>query len=138
MEFMNNNTLSKFLGNQKTELSKPDFERLFSRLFVECSRALAYLHDRNILHRDVKPDNILVDSHGRARICDFGLSRQMEGTHLSAGFAGTSLFAAPEVCVVSSSAKFTPKTDIWSLCASFYFIGCGRYPNLVSSGDADW
>ena len=64
--------------------------------FREAAEALDYLHQMNVLHRDVKPANLL-RLKGHAKVADFGLARVMEDKMAAATFCGTPLYMAPEV-----------------------------------------
>jgi serine/threonine protein kinase len=87
----------------------------------EIGRALAILHEEGIYHRDVKPQNVLLGSDGRARLGDFGLSRSLDGT-LSA--AGSPAFAAPEV--IAGKPVSGEQADVYSLGATVIFLLTGE------------
>lgn len=72
---------------------------------------LEYLHNRRILHRDVKPGNILVDSNGSVKLCDFGIS-SLSDTSLSTTVVGTSRYMSPERL---RGRPYGRSSDIWSL-----------------------
>ena len=97
---------------------------------LQIANALLYLHKRKILHRDIKPDNILIDKDGRVKICDFGISyinrHDDEATSLTTrGMKGTPAFLSPEVC---SGQLFTTKSDVWSLGVTIYVMLFGVLP----------
>jgi len=73
----------------------PDTERLQDR-FAQLAIGLSALHDRDFLHCDLKPANILVDSDGRVVLLDFGLLTKLDHRHVSNKIAGTPLYMAPE------------------------------------------
>ncbi|NXA62251.1 TSSK6 kinase, partial [Mohoua ochrocephala] len=97
-------------------------------IFVQVARAVRYLHDRDLVHRDLKCENVLLSADGRrAKISDFGFSKEVSGHRdISATFCGTAAFASPEVLM---GIPYDPKKyDIWSLGVMLYVMVVGNIP----------
>jgi serine/threonine-protein kinase len=96
-----------------------------ARVLREVSWALSHAHSQGLVHRDVKPDNILLEAgSGRALVADFGIAAitAESGTH---GVAGTPEFMSPEQ---ASGAPVDNRSDIYSLGATAFFAFSGRLP----------
>ena len=104
-------------------------------LGVRIADALAAAHAQGVLHRDVKPANVLIDAYGHAGLADFGLAVMTDGMDLDERLeALTPAYAPPE-----AFAPHTPTTsgDVYSLAATLYALLCGHAPRAVDPGDAD-
>jgi serine/threonine protein kinase len=99
------------------------------RIITQIAQALHYAHSRNVIHRDVKPDNILVLPDGRAKLTDFGLAKDYNNdqdlTRHAAGL-GTPHFMAPEQ--FSQAKTVDARADIYSLGATLYNAVTGVLP----------
>lgn len=104
---------------------------------------LAALHSRGVVHRDLKPHNVLMSENGRAKLSDMGLCRRMvpeQTSFFSVGSGGSSGWQAPEQLIIrdGGAARQTKAMDIFSLgCVMYYCISAGRHPFGESSYNRD-
>ena len=109
----------------------PFEETLTCNFIRQILAGLMYLHDRDIVHRDIKGANILIDNKGNVKISDFGLSKRVEANLLSMAqahrpsFQGSAYWMAPEVVKQTS---YTKKADIWSLGCLILEMFTGKHP----------
>jgi serine/threonine protein kinase len=101
-------------------------------LGVQACAGLQHAHDAGLVHRDVKPANLLVREDGVLKVADFGIARAGESTrHTQAGtLLGTAAYLAPEQI---AGADATPASDVYSLGAVLYELLTGRPPYTFSS-----
>ncbi|HJQ55034.1 MAG TPA: serine/threonine-protein kinase [Gemmatimonadaceae bacterium] len=107
------------------------------RVLREVADALAYAHNRNVIHRDIKPDNIIIDEEtGRAMVTDFGIARALTDTgdsRLTAtGMAiGTPAYMSPEQS--AGDKAIDGRSDLYSLGVVGYQMLCGQTPFVASN-----
>jgi eukaryotic-like serine/threonine-protein kinase len=94
---------------------------------IEVARGLTVAHARNMVHRDIKPQNVLIDSEGRAKLTDFGISRQLEqdGMTATGRVLGTTDYVAPEQAM---GHPVDQRSDIYSLGVVLYEMLIGQVP----------
>jgi len=107
------------------------------RVFVGATRGIGAAHALGVVHRDIKPDNILVGKDGAGRIADFGLVSDVPralgdpSERLTQGGLGTLGYRAPEVV---AGATADARSDQWSLCAALYEMLFGELPSAERRG----
>jgi serine/threonine-protein kinase len=102
-------------------------EAMLSRLGADVVSGLAHAHERGIIHRDVKPRNILLDGQGNPKLADFGIARAFDTTHEThpGSYLGTAAYSSPELL---KGEKVTTKSDVYSFGATLYHAAVGRRP----------
>lgn len=98
-------------------------------LVRDAARAMGHAHARGVLHRDLKPDNILIDRAGNLKVADFGLARivGLEALTMTGAMVGTPVSMAPEQ-VNGQRERFGPPTDVWALGVLLYHTLTGELP----------
>jgi len=103
------------------------------RITRELAEALAYAHAQGVLHRDVKPANVLLDSEGHAVLTDFGLAKVIGSRRMTqtGDILGTPSYMAPEQ--IQGQGGLGPTADVYALGASLFHMLTGRPPLVASS-----
>lgn len=122
MEYVEGDSADSLVGTQ-------DFKEQLN-VALGATRGIAYAHSLNIIHRDIKPGNILVGKTGAVKVGDFGIAKILgeKSADFTVPFAGTPMFMAPE------QQGFNPhtdaKTDVFQFGATLYYLFTGVYANL--------
>jgi serine/threonine-protein kinase len=126
--------------NLKLRLMRKDpfIKENFKTIVEQVALALAYMHDRGWVHRDVKPDNILLNASAEVRLIDFALAQRLSkkkpGRFQKKGKAmGTRSYMSPEQI---RAEPLDARADVYSLGATIYEMLTGRPPFRASSGEA--
>lgn len=96
-------------------------------------RGLSYLNQQKIMHRDIKPQNILLDDSGNVKLCDFGVSGEVVNS-LATTFTGTSFYMAPERI---RNEPYTISCDVWSLGLTLLEGAMGMFPFAQQSSNLE-
>lgn len=106
-------------------------EEEVQRIAKQLVQALHYLHSQRIIHRDMKPQNILIGARGTVKLCDFGFARTMSSnTIVLTSIKGTPLYMAPELV---QEKPYDHTADLWSLGVILYELYVGQPPFYTNS-----
>ena len=120
MEYFENGDLGKYLGGNALE------EKNVNNFSIQIKNGLQYLYTQNIVHRDIKPQNILVSNDKILKIIDFGLSKNINiNNEMMDTICGSPLYMAPEII---KTKNYTIKSDIWSFGVIIYEMIYGYTP----------
>jgi serine/threonine-protein kinase len=126
LEYVNGASLSRLLKYRKLTLNTR------TQILLQVAAALDYAHRRGIVHRDVKPDNVLIDRTGRAKLADFGIAQitrsslPLTSITVVSSFMGTADYMAPEQRVDAKSVDH--RADIFAFGVMLYETFTGRLP----------
>ncbi|MEY4483252.1 MAG: hypothetical protein RL693_704 [Verrucomicrobiota bacterium] len=120
MEYVEGETLHELIQTQSLTPKKSH------SIALQLCDAVAYAHEHGILHRDIKPGNIIINSEGRVKVADFGLARPAEAC-IEIDALGTPGYAAPELLV--EGAVIDHHADIYAIGVVCYEMLFGKLPN---------
>ena len=134
MELLNEGSLEKYLVKTAFRIK----EKIAASICYQIADALLYLHKYGVIHRDLKPDNILIcqkkdllnEDYIQIKLMDFGLSKIQGNSEKANEGYGTLAYLSPEVLL---KLPYDDKVDIWSLGVIIYYILSGEIPFMPKS-----
>lgn len=121
MEYVEGMTLTQFLDQYNDQMTLD----MLTCIFNGVAHALEVAHAENVLHLDIKPDNVLIDNKGKVKVTDFGLATLADEFGFGTANAGTIGYMPPEQM---RRQALDVKTDEWALACVTYEMLCGQNP----------
>jgi serine/threonine-protein kinase len=147
MEYLEGENLDTYVAARRDAGAGPDGGLGLSqtlRLFSKICAAVSYAHQRGVIHRDLKPGNVIVDHDGRPHVVDFGLAkpanpdvgRGQATVTVAGGFLGTLAYASPEQ-TTGDPGQVDVRSDVYALGVILYEMLSGRFPYAVTGQLSD-
>ena len=131
MEYINGGNLFSFLKKRR-KVSEKTAKFLYKQIIL----GIKYIHSHNIVHRDIKLENILIDLNNNIKICDFGIGRVLsDPNQLLYDQCGTPMYIAPEILLSTKEEGYKGfPVDIWSSGIALYILLSGSLPFSFKNG----
>ena len=129
MEYCDNGDLNTYIQNQK-KLKKYLPENEIWNFFIQISLGLAYIHNKKILHRDLKPMNIFLTKKNEIKIGDLGVAKFLSNNSNAITCIGTPYYLSPEIC---KEKPYNSKGDVWALGCILYELCTFEKPFSASN-----
>lgn len=111
-------------------------ENISRTIFIHLLNGLAYLHSKNIIHRDIKPQNILFDERFNIKICDFGLSTKVDPDNKPKTICGSDAFKSPEMLMKRQYNGVM--NDLFAVGVTLFMLVIGRAPFVSATPNAGY
>ena len=136
MEYINGGNLFSFVKKRR-KISEKTAKFLFRQIIL----GIQHMHSKNIVHRDIKLENILIDLNNNIKICDFGISLILKSlSDILYDQCGTPMYMAPEILLSNKNKQIGyigPPVDIWSAGIALYIMLSGNLPFDISEISRD-
>ncbi|PAY18079.1 hypothetical protein CKO51_19005 [Rhodopirellula sp. SM50] len=128
MQRIEGESLAARIGRARREQSPPPLDAILD-VGIQAADALSHAHERDVVHRDVKPANLILDREDRVWLTDFGLARRLvdAGATITGAILGTPRYMSPEQADLCAT-DVDHRSDIYSLGATLYEMTTGRPP----------
>ncbi|PRP76030.1 putative 5-amp-activated protein kinase [Planoprotostelium fungivorum] len=123
LEYVEGKDLIDFL-DERPDGKLPEVEAI--KFFRQISAAVCHLHEKGVVHRDIKLENIMITKDGTCKLIDFGFASHWNPTQLLKTPCGSSVYVAPEI--IACKPYLGPKVDIWALGVLIYCMVEGKIP----------
>ncbi|CCE64009.1 hypothetical protein TPHA_0G01730 [Tetrapisispora phaffii CBS 4417] len=123
MEYMGGKSLDS-IYKHLLKLGGRISEKVLGKIAESVLKGLSYLHEKKVIHRDIKPQNILLNDKGEIKLCDFGVSGEAVNS-LATTFTGTSYYMAPERI---KGQPYSVTCDVWSLGLTLLEVAQAKFP----------
>ena len=132
MEYINGGNLFSFVKKRR-KLS----EKTAKFLFRQIIEGIKYIHSKNIVHRDIKLENILIDINNNIKICDFGIGKILDNKNRKLhDQCGTPMYMAPEIILSTKENGYDAfPVDLWSAGIALYIMLSGTLPFTIKGDD---
>jgi serine/threonine protein kinase len=128
MQYVNGRSLREVISGEGVDVQRA------VEIVVEAAEAVHCAHRNGVVHRDLKPGNILIDADGRVHVADFGLAvREQDVEQSVSEHAGTLAYMAPEQ-LQATSAPLDARADVWALGVILYELLSGKVPFVGPNG----
>ena len=123
MSLVEGESLHSYIKSKENRRLPEDEAKFIIKQIIQ---VLAYLHSKNVTHRDIKLENIILDKDKRIKLIDFGFCCCTAPDQRLKVFCGTPSYMCPEI--VMKKEYLGPPTDIWATGVLFYALLCGAFP----------
>ena len=131
MELASNGNLYNFIQNNKNQKIKT--KEMLKKIIIQVIEIIKYLHSLDIIYRDIKPENILLDKDYNVKLCDYGWASYLSKGQFCSAYCGTPEYVSPEVI---KKYPYNEKVDIWGIGVLIFELVFG-YPPFTSNFNED-